>query len=240
MPIPLIVLGAVILLVILLCLLRIRVILTLDSEVKAVARVLCFRFSLYPRRKKIKWKQYSRKKAEKIARKQAKQEAKRAKKAKSHRKDGAPTEHNENQKATLPEKLRMVRALCAALFRKTHKHLRLHTARLHISVATGDAAKTAVLYGVVCQTLAYLLAMLDRITRLKAAEPDVAVTADFLGERSSADVRLVFSLRIGGAILILFSVILAYLKAKADRRQRRKQKAKKAAMAARAKAAQKG
>ena len=134
----------------------------------------------------------------------------------------------------------MIRAVCAALFRKTNKHLRLHAAKLHINVATGDAARTAVLYGAVCQSLAYLLALLDRITRLRAVEPDVAVNADFLGERSTADVRLELSVRLGGALLILLGVMPAYVKAKLDRKQRRKQKERKAARAAGEQASQKG
>lgn len=237
MPIPVIVIGAVILLFTLLCLLRVRIILALNSEVSLTVRVLCFRFN--PLRKRIDPKDYSPRKAAKRAKKEAKKTAKRAARKKAHKGDGSPAEATQ-KKTTLLEKLRTVRALSAALLRRTHKHLRLHAARLHITVATGDAAKTAVLYGAVCQTLAYLLAMLDRITRLKAPPPDVAVEADFLGERPSADVKLIFSISLGAAMLTLFSVAFAYLKAKADRKQRRKQKEKEAASAAREKASQKG
>lgn len=233
MPIPLIVVCAVLLFFALLCLLRIRVTVTLDSEVRVTARILCFKFRLFPRKKKINYKKYSPKKAAKIAAKKAK---KKAKQKARH----TPTDESPKKKKTLSEKIRLVRALCAALFRRTRKHLRLHAARLHINVATGDAARTAVLYGVVCQSLAYLLALLDRITRLKATEPDVAVNADYLSEKSSADVKVILSLRVGGAILILLSVALAFIRAKIDLKQRRKQKEKKAEKAAREKAAQKG
>ena len=132
-----------------------------------------------------------------------------------------------------------MRALAAALVRKTGKHLRLRAARLHLRVATGDAAKTAILYGAVCQTLSYLLALLDHVTRLKAAEPDVAVTADYLSEKSEADVHLIFSLRLIGALAILFSIAFAFLRTKSEQNAARKQKEKSAAKAARAKA-QKG
>ena len=244
MPIPLIVVGAVILAFVGLCLLRFRLTVTLRDEVEVTLRILCFTLRRYPRRKPIKWKNYSPKKAARIERKKAKKLAKKeAKKAKKRTK-GKVKDHlldNETeQKTTLAEKIRMIRALCAVLFRKTQKHLRLHAARLHISVATGDAAKTAVLYGAVCQALVYLLAMLDRITHLKAATPDVAVSPDFTGERSAADVRLVLSLRVGALALILFSMALAYIKAKLDRKKRRKQKQQKAARAAGETPSQKG
>ena len=139
----------------------------------------------------------------------------------------------------MPEKIALVRALAAVLVRKTGKHLRLQAAALHIRVATGDAARTAILYGAVCQSLAYLLALLDRVTRLRATEPDVSVESDYLSEKSSADVHLVFSIRIIGALAILFPVAFAFLRTKGEQSAARKQKEKKAARAARAKA-QKG
>jgi hypothetical protein len=114
------------------------------------------------------------------------------------------------------------------LIRKTRKYLRLHAARLHIRVATGDAAETAVLYGVVCQSLSYLLALFDRVTRLKAVTPDVSVTADYLAEKPSADVKLVFSLRVFGAIAILFGVAFSYMRTKIKRTNHKKRAAKKA------------
>lgn len=243
MPVPLIVIGAVILFFVLLLLLRLHIVVTLRDEVGLSIRILFIKIRILPR-KTVKWKNYSPEKAARIAAKKAKKEARKAakkaaKEAKKKANEALPPEERP-KKTTLAEKLRMVRALCAALFRKTHKHLRLHAARLQLRIATGDAAKTAVLYGVVCQSLCYLLALLDRITRLRAAEPDVAVTADYLSEKSCADVRLDLSVRVGGAVLILFSVAFAYLKAKADRKQRRKEKEKKAAKAAREKSAQKG
>jgi hypothetical protein len=242
MPIPLIVVGAALLILILLLLLRIRVTLTLTNEVRITVRALCLRFCLYPRQKAVKWKRYSAKKAAKKAKKAAKKAKKAALKAAKHKEQHAATDKQDpqNKKNTLPEKLRLLRALCAALFRRTHKHLRLHAARLHIRVASNDAATTAVLYGAVCQTLAYLLALLDRITHLKAVEPDVAVSADYLSEKPSADVKILLSVRVGGAILILFSLALAYIRAKAEQKHRRKEKEKKAAQAAREKTAQKG
>lgn len=242
MPIPLIVVGAVILLFVLICLTRIRLTVTLRDEMEVTLRVLCFTIRRYPSRKKLKWKKYSRKRMARAERKKAKKLAKKQAKAAKRRSKGKDHlfDNETDTKTTLTEKVRTIRAICAVLFRKTNKHLRLHAAKLHVNVATGDAAETAVLYGVVCQALAYLLAILDRITRLKADEPDVAVNADFLSEKSSTDMRLVLSVRVGGAFLILLGVIPAYIKAKLDRKQRRKQKEQKTASAVGENASQKG
>ena len=136
----------------------------------------------------------------------------------------------------------LVRGIASALIRKTQKKLRLVAARLHINVATGDAAKTAVLYGLVCQSLAYLLAALDRVTKLRAAEPDVAVTADYLAEKPSVDVKLVFSVRVAGVISLLISTALSYLRQRQQIKstRKKKQKQKTAAKAERATVAQTG
>ena len=105
--------------------------------------------------------------------------------------------------------------------RKTGKHLHLHTARLYIAVATGDAASTAILCGAVSQSLSYLLALLDRVTRLCSKPREVAVFPDYLSEKSRADVKLVFFLRVGGAFALLFSFALAFLRAKLQNKNRK-------------------
>lgn len=243
MPVPWIVIGAVLLLLSLLLALRIRISILYRDDVCLTLGILCFRIRLFPRKKKIRPGRYSPKKAERLAAKKARKEARKAAK-KAAKKEKRRAQHalppdQQKKKATLTEKIGLVRALAAALIRKTGKHLRLHAARLHVRVATGDAAKTAILYGAVCQSLSYLLALLDRVTHLKAATPDVAVTADYLCEKSDADVHLIFSVRVIGILAILFSVAFAFLRTKGEQRIAGKQKEKSAAKAARAKA-QKG
>ncbi|MBR7181954.1 MAG: DUF2953 domain-containing protein [Clostridia bacterium] len=216
--IPLIVVGAVLLFFALLLSLRIRFVITLRDEVALTLCVLCFRFRIYPRKKRVKWKDYSPKRAERLARKKAKKEAKRKKKQDEAAKRPRP-------KTTLPEKISLVRALAAALFRKTRKHLKLSAARIRISVATGDAASTAILYGAVSGVLATLLALLERIMTVKARPPQVQVVADYLHEKSSADVKLVFSIRLIGVFITAFSVALAFLRKRAAQKAAKKQKA---------------
>ena len=219
MPIPLIVVGAVILLLLLLLATKIRVTILCNEQVSVTLRIWFLRIRLYPRRKRVKPKRYS-----------AKKEKRRPTKKKA---SPAPAD-TKKEKLTLTEKLTLVRGLAAALIRKTRHKLHLHAARLHIRVATGDAASTAVLYGAVSGTLACLLAALERVTKLKAVEPDIAVIADYLSERSSADVKLVFSIRVWSAFTLLITAALAHLRQKQQIRTARKQKQKAAQKAARA------
>ena len=225
MPIPLIILGAILLFIALLLAIHVRVCIVMQDDISVTLRILCFQKRLFPRRKVPKRKRISKKRALKDARKAAKKAAKEVAEA-------AASEKTPSQKKkTFAEKLMMVRAISAALIRKTRKHLRLHAARLHVRVATGDAAQTAVLYGVVCQTLSYLLALFDRVTKLNAVPPDVSVTADYLAEKPSADIKLVFSVRVWGAIAILFSAAFAFIRIKMKRSHHKKSVAKQAASA---------
>ena len=232
MPTPLIVIGAILLFFALLLLLRIRLTITLRDKVSLTLSILCFRIRLFPRKqKKVKWRQYSPKRAAKIAARKAKKQAKKqakkaAKKAKKATEKHLATTDRPQEKMTLAEKLVLVRALAATLLRKTHKHLKLKMARLHIRVATGDAASTAILYGAVSGVLASLLALLDRATSLRAKQPQVAVFADYLSEKPSADVKLVFSISVWGALAILFAAAFSYLRTKAAQKSARKQKIK--------------
>lgn len=223
MPIPLIIIGAILLLIALSLALRVRICIVLKDSVSITLHILCFKKRLFPRRKAPKRKYLSKKRAAKKARKAAKKAAREAAEEAKAKHLLAP-----KKEKTLAEKIVLLRAVCAALIRKTRKHLRLHAARLHIRVATGDAAETAVLYGVVCQSLSYLLALFDRVTKLKAVTPDVSVTADYLAEKPHADVKLVFSLRVLGAIVILISAAFAYIRTKIKRSNHKKKAAKQA------------
>ena len=222
MPVALIVIGAILALILLLLLLRVRLVIAYRSSFTAELRVLFLRFTLYPRKKRIKPKKYSPRKAARAERKAAKKAAKAAaKKQKKQKKKSAADKKAPAAKAPLRERIRLIRALCAALIRRTHKHLRLHTARLHVRVGTGDAAKTAVLYGAVSQSVSHLLFALDKVTRLRAAEPEVSVVADFTAERSVADIKLVFSIRVYGVLATALAVGLAYVKKKLFKQRKR-------------------
>lgn len=228
MPVWLIVLLALVAFFVLLFLLRVRVVLTADdAKVRLTLRVLCFTFSLYPG-KRVDPRKYSpervKKREAKKAKKAARKAAKAAKKAAKQKKPAATTKKAPKASEapmTLTEKLTLVRKLLVALLRATGKHLYLRTARLHIRVATGDAATTAVAYGAVSGGVALILTVLGKFTVLHAAPPDVAVIADYLGEKPHIDARVVFSMRVGGAVCVLFSVAFAFLKARRAQKEKR-------------------
>ena len=219
----LIVLCALALLILLLLSLRVRLTVRAKEAVVLELKILFLRFRLYPKKKRIKPRDYSAKKLARAKKKSTKR-PKKEKRKKSHGKEDAPLA----TKLTLRDKIALMRALCAALIRRTKKHLRLHAARLHIRVATGDPATTALAYGAVSQSVAYLLAALDQVTRLKAADPEVGVQADFLAERSEIKAHLIFSMRVWGVLLTAPPMLIAHMnKKRALLRARRKKQQQK-------------
>lgn len=229
MPVWLIVLSALVAFFVLLFLLRVRVVLIADDAgVQLRLRVLCFTVPLYPG-KRVDFRKYFPERVKKREAKKAKKAARKAKKAAkkaAKQKKPAATTPKKAPKAseapmTLTEKLTLIRKLLAALLRATGKHLYLRAARLHIRVATGDAASTAITYGAVSGGVALILTVLGKFTVLHAAPPDVAVMADYLGEKSKIDARVVFSMRVGGAVCVLFSVAFAFLKARRVQKEKR-------------------
>lgn len=232
MPTPLIVIGAILLFLLLLLTLPVRIVICCRETVILKLKILCFGITLFPRKKKaVKPSHYTPKRLarrERRAAKRAARKARRAEKKRARRAERAPSSskgHAKNSKPTLTENVMLIRALVAALIRKTGKHLRLKAARLHIRVATGDAAKTALLYGAVSGSLAILLDRLSHLVRLKTKPTEMSVYADYLSERSTADVKLVFAISPIGAIALLTSVILTFIRTKRAQKAARRKKA---------------
>lgn len=236
MPLPLIIIGGILLLFVLLLALPVHLTVVCREAVTLRVRVLFISLTLFPRKKKpvnprkltkkalSKKDRKAQKKAERRERRAARKAQKKARAAKANESAALPL-----PPPTLRQKLALVRALAAAVIRKTNKHLRLKAARIKIRVATGDAATTAILYGAVGASLSYLLAALSRVVRLKAAPRDIGVVADYLSEKSSTDIKLVFTLRVFGALALALHAGTTYLK---TARRQRAERRKKAAAAA--------
>ena len=93
------------------------------------------------------------------------------------------------------------------------KHLRVRVARLHISVATGDAAKTAITYGMISQSASYIAALLDSTGTLRyPARSDVDIHADYLSEKTAADIEIGFSLCVWQLFDILIRTGITFIK----------------------------
>lgn len=152
-----------------------------------------------------KKKKDEQKAAKKLAKKQAKEEKKKREKE-------FPPEHPK-KKRSLGENLSLVGDVVRIFFTRFGKHFRIKVARLNITVATGDAATTAILYGIAVQGVQYILALLYKLANVKyRKDAEVNVNVDYLAESTSVDVALAFSLRVWHLFDILFRVAFGAIK----------------------------
>ncbi len=186
------ILAAILLLLLFLAWLRIRISVIYTDDITVLLQVLWIKIPLYPRKKKVKIHQYTYQKYRKRLLKQRKCE-------KEKRQLAAQSKPPKAKKR--PRSLRKNLTLYQYLFQKLYarflRHFRIDVAKLHITVATGDAAQTAILTGFATQIVAYLLAFLDQHTNLRHGyRKDISVTSDFLSDKSRISCQICFSLRI--------------------------------------------
>ena len=192
------------------------------GEVQVIASILGIRFRLYPERDKtnknaerlrqgadpdkilkreLKKQRRALKKAEK---KKQKAKAKALQKKKLREVSGQPDPN-------LIENLQMILALIKKLYAYTKGAIRIKVRKMHITVATEDAAKTAVTYGIVVQSAAYLLEWIEtHFAHIERRDGDMTITPDYLSETMTSDIDISFSIGIKRAIGIAVGMFNAY------------------------------
>lgn len=187
----------------LLLLVRLQFDIACTEDVTLRLRVLGIPIPLYPAPlKKVKVSKFKRgypkeKTAEKPAEKKAKPSAKPA------------------EKIPLGEKIDIVLSLLKKLCKKFFKHLRLDVSHIVITVGADDAASAAITYGIVSQSVAYLLAFLDAHLNIrKKRRGEISVRCDFTAERTVCDIRITASLAVWQLLDIGISLAYNYFKGK--------------------------
>lgn len=117
-----------------------------------------------------------------------------------------PQEQHSKRNYPITDIIRIIKNILNDFFKNHAQHLSVRAVRLNISVATSDAANTAILYGVVSQGIAYIFELLNNINDLKPIKKTaVNIYPDYTSEQSSADIKFVFSLPLKSAISIIFN-----------------------------------
>lgn len=207
-----ILLGLVALILLLLCLpLKVRLQLREDGGLKVCAKVAFFPlFQHPPKEMPFRKKDYS-------PRAIAKRERKRAKKAACDRKrKQVPSQADQpKKKPTLSQRISkltdtlslitsLIEALHGRLFRSAHVHLY----RFFIRIGTGDAAKTALLYGALCPAARILLESINECSNLHLHHPNqLRVYPDFTGENFSAELDICITLRVFHALSLVIDAL---------------------------------
>lgn len=130
--------------------------------------------------------------------------------------DEEKTEPEEEKKKEEPEKklpfawqIERIATLISRITDRLPGVLTLRARRVIVTVSTSDAAKTALLYGAVSASLAGVIEVIDRnVARVRTKGRDlVDVRADFVSGKTRAELDLVFSARVAGALRIFFTLL---------------------------------
>lgn len=181
---------------------------TCRDEVRVSLRILRFRFRLYPSKETEQHPHFCRHPNRALARelRRLQREERRARK-KQLKKQKQASAAAQLPKPNLIENLSMIRALIKKLYRVTKGKIKIRTLRLHIVVATDDAAKTALLYSGVSASASLLLNWIDRhLSPIEHYAGEVSVQPDFTGGVSGADIDLIFSVSLFRALLIALTM----------------------------------
>lgn len=118
-------------------------------------------------------------------------------------------------KPTILDKVNLVKDVLTVLFQAFPKHLHVKLAKLHISVATGDAAQTAILYGAVSGVVACIVELIDSFTKMdKLKRKAISVEPNFLGENSEARINISLYITVFGGVVTLAKMLIKYIKTK--------------------------
>lgn len=212
---------------------RAQIVLIYKDEIVLRLKVLGLTFGILPKkaRKPIdpddfspaKYRKLLKKEAKKQAKKDAKKTKKQAKKEakaaeKKKAKEAESTGGAKKKKKSIADILDLVYMLLdalKALGKSFGKRFEIEAVKLHITVGAEDAAQTALLFGIVSQAVAYVIELLSSLTNLRVRKQNrsgVMVEADFTSEQITADLHLIFKLRLWHICAMLFSALGGIIK----------------------------
>ena len=175
------------------------------DDVTLYVKYLFLKKQLYPKKTKVKISDYTKKKHRKRLKKSRKPKSEPHKKTKENL-----TRKQKAERAV--SRLKLLLFIVRKIYRTFLNLLTLVAKRIHIKIATDDAAKTAVLYGIAYQSTEYLLAFIDdNIKVVQKHDDDIAVYTDFLSDRCCFDIKLIFKVRPIALLDIGIKVMYNYL-----------------------------
>lgn len=212
MPALIIIFSIIVLLALLLSL-KITLRITYEDSLRVYLKVFFVKTRLYPSKKKEKKYPHSmsKRKAQKI--KDSLQ--KKSKPKKKKKKEEKPIEKND-----LISIVSITTNFVKNFISTFTRAVRVKFSRMHITVASEDAATTAILYGAITQSVNVLFPLIDNIKSVKKlpSGKELSVRADFLTDKPTVDIDINLYVRVGGALKALFSAgIRTFKKAVRDK-----------------------
>ena len=195
-------------LIILLLFVRVRFCILCGSEFSACVRVLFLRFPIYPKKKKIKLRDFTPKSISKRISKNRKILEKEEQKTARKEKKPKPSRSMEDVMGII----RTTRQILSAVVGRFARYLRVDVSRFYLRVAAGDAAKTAIMYGVAVQGVQYVITILEQVGNLKTKDNmSIRVECDYLADAPTLEADMALSLRGWHVLSLLIRSAAAYL-----------------------------
>ena len=164
------------------------------------AGILFYKYHIYPKKEDRKGKKPAK-----------------SKKAKPVQPDETAQEDDKGK--GIKEVLELVAGILRTTYDRALKLIKLRLVRVRISVGTDDAARTALLYGIIAQSAAYLIDVLDRITNVYPR--DVSVNADFTSGKISADIYIEASIRVWQVLYLAIIIAMEYIKITSGKKEKK-------------------
>ena len=189
------ILGGLIALIALILFLPIRILFfTSDKEGFVIeVRILGYLYERIPEKvKRVRLSDYSPRAMERRRQKKQKKSIKTVKKAPAKTEPSASLFSMPGKKAPLGDQLRFAAEFIRVALKRTLSHARIRVNYVMLTVASDDAAKTALLSGAASTALASLVELLDTYSNLHIRHPEkFGVAADFAGEECDVKVDIV-------------------------------------------------
>ena len=196
MPIFVYVLLGIALLIALLLITKVRVFICYDDSLRAYARLLFFKFNIFP---------------EKVKR------TKKEKKKKRQTDEAVVTVEPKKEKS-IPKKLWEMKSLLSSIISKFLDKIHFRFLKLKIYIACDNAAKTALLYAAANQGVAYIIEILRNISNVDVSEnSEIYVNSDFISRQSDFEGKIELYIRVLPLLTVSFHSLKEYEKYKSTK-----------------------
>ena len=195
MPVFVYVLLGIALFITILCISKLRLIITYEDDLKVYAKFWFLHLRLYPEKPK---------------------------KPKKDKKKPKPPTHTEDltpkKKKSIVSKLWEMRTLLSNIIAKFLNKLHFKFIRLKIKVSCENAASTALAYSGATQGVAYIIEILDNISNVDiSSRSDISVDADFLSLESELQGKIELYIRVLPLAYVGICSLADYIKFKSTK-----------------------
>ena len=196
-------------------LIKATVVIAYSDDIELYVKVLFLKIKILPSKEKKYSKSMSAKKAAKI-RESLRKKAEKKRIAAEEKEKAKEEKKSSKEKKSIAEIIaiiKMVSDIAVTVIGKFFKHLRIKIAKIKITIATGDAATTAIAYGAVSQSLNILMPALESVKNFeKLDKADINIALDYAAEAPTIDIKLGFSIRVWHVFDLAFSALGRFIK----------------------------